>query len=824
MKKSSRWISLLTLLLAASMLMSACGGSSDVKTGDYTFNTYASALGTNWNPHSWEMNSDNTILSYVSQGFVDLSVKNSEEGVYQWTYEMATSITDVTAANQSDLEKYAVTLPDKEDGTKQTVAETTEGYVFEIKLREGAKWEDGTEINADSYVYSMQQLLNPEMKNYRANNYIDGESAVAGGLNYYYSGSTAYLDAAGAFAMADLTKGSDGQYVNADGQKMYIGVAFALAQTGGKTLKDYVDAYGEAYFDVTNWNTLVGMVDENGLIPLTDENLALFAPVTTGNPAWGETEADLPNYFVYAKDYPVVEYEPTVGLYKVDDYTLHYVTQGQQDLNYLLTSMTSTWLVHEATYEANKDTTGKLVTSSYNTSKETTVSYGPYRIETLQEGKQLVFVQNENWWGWQKDSDGNLYSITEFEVNGSTMQQYQATKIVMDVMEDSAAKQAFLKGELDEWAPSADDLLTYGKSDNLYKADETYTQRLFFHTNLENLKKMDASMGNTNSVVLSNANFRKAFSLAINREEFVTATAGYKPMYGILNNLYFYDVYNDPESSYRKSDAAMQAICDLYGVEYGSGKTYSTLKDAYESINGYNLQQAQALMKTACEELVAAGIYTAGQDIVIRMGWKKAATMETSDNQQVKLLNDFINAAAEGSGFGTITLEAVSGVENRYEETAQGSYAIGYGAWGGAAFYPFSMFRVYCDPSYVGTIHEAGCWDPATETLTLNVEGSDVTMTWQEWSNSLTGTGVYANKDFETKLSILAELEKNYLGFYYCIPLCSTTSCTMLSYKVSYITEDYNIMYGWGGLRLATFNYTDSQWADYIAKGDLSYE
>ena len=36
-----------------------------------------------------------------------------------------------------------------------------------------------------------------------------------------------------------------------------------------------------------------------------------------------------------------------------------------------------------------------------------------------------------------------------------------------------------------------------------------------------------------------------------------------------MNDLYFYDVYNDPNSRYRDTDEAMQAICDLYGVKYG---------------------------------------------------------------------------------------------------------------------------------------------------------------------------------------------------------------------------------------------------------------
>lgn len=89
----------------------------------------------------------------------------------------------------------------------------------------------------------------------------------------------------------------------------------------------------------------------------------------------------------------------------------------------------------------------------------------------------------------------------------------------------------------------------------------------------------------------------------------------------------------------------------------------------------------------------------------------------------------------------------------------------------------------------------------------------------------MTGTGAYANADNETKLAILAGMEENFLKFYYCIPICTTTACYMLSYKLSYYTENYSIMYGFGGTRLLQFNYTDAEWADYVAEnnGTISY-
>jgi len=343
---------------------------------------------------------------------------------------------------------------------------------------------------------------------------------------------------------------------------------------------------------------------------------------------------------------------------------------------------------------------------------------------------------------------------------------------------------------------------------------------------VDDLKTMDESKGNVNSVVLSNENFRKGFSYAIDRAEWVTSTPGYTPTFGILNNLYYYDFFEDPASIYRNSEPAMQAVCNLYGVEYGEGTPYATLRDAYKSINGYNLTMAKELMAQACKELVEAGLYTEGEEIKIRIGYKKGA-LDSSDNKQVELMNKYINAAVEGSGFGKVTFEAVGNINNRYSDTANGEFAIGYGAWGGAALVPFSMFRVYCDDDYVSPIHEAGCWDPATEELTLTVNGEEVTMTWKDWSKSMTlSTGAYFTAPKSVKLEILAGIEKNYLAKYYRIPLATSTSCALLSFKQNYYTENYNFAYGWGGFELIQYNYNDAEWAEFIASqnGALNYE
>lgn len=830
---------LLVLVAAVTVCVVASCGPKPVEKETYTYKSWTTALGNNWNPHAWETNADDAILSYISSPFVTMSIKDSKNGVYQWVYEMATDVVDTTKDNQADLVKFNSQLPEGKSAT-----EIEEGYIFDIKLNPEAKWENGDVINADSYVESMMRLLDPAMKNYRANLYYAGESAIAGAYEYYWQGTsvdqavTEYPEypTAGVTPTFDITAlmqagfGLNPNQVKGSGYDAYVQLADGTflydkypALYGGEgtdnefTKENVVNFMND--FATTAFFSAMGMAwgnpeDVYTILAESKETLTAEQLATIGDASY---------IFTVKKTYPAGVSYDTVGLYKVDDYTIRYVLKTYQDVNYFLTSLTSTWLVHTELYDAGKDYSGELVTTDYGTSKSTSMSYGTYKIDTLQANKQIVFVQNEEWYGFEKKADGSLYSQTNFLVDGKYVQQYQTSRIVIDVMTEDVAKQKFFAGELSDYSPNADELSSFTLSDQLYKVDETYTMSFFFNTNLDHLKEMDNSKGNTNSVVLTNAKFREAFSLAIDRAEFVTATAGYKPAYSLMNDLYFYDVYNDPTSKYRGTEEAMQAIVNLYGVEYGEGKAYATLQEAYQSISGYNLTEAKALMAEALAELTEAGLYKAGEKIHIRIGWAKGA-LTSDDNAQAALMNKYINAAAQEAGFGEITLEAVGNINDRYGDVPAGEYAVGYGAWGGAAFYPFRNFQVYMDPDQY-EINEAANWDPKTETCTLVVNGEEVTMTYQQWSQSMMGTGKFANADFKTKLAITAQLEEIYLKFYYRIPLCATTVCTLLSYQINYYTEDYNIMYGFGGLRLMTYNYNDADWAAYVKSegGTLTY-
>ena len=134
---------------------------------------------------------------------------------------------------------------------------------------------------------------------------------------------------------------------------------------------------------------------------------------------------------------------------------------------------------------------------------------------------------------------------------------------------------------------------------------------------------------------------------------------------------------------------------------------------------------------------------------------------------------------------------------------------MGYGAWGDTTLNPFEYMKLHCD-NYVPT-SERPDWDPNHEKLTININGKDVTMTWENWSKACT-TGEHGGADFETKLLITATMEKEFLNLYHHIPLYKTTTSHFMSFRILNYTKNYNPMYGFGGFRLIQYTADDVLW------------
>ena len=788
----------------------------------YTLNESLSASPLNWNPHSWETNADNYFAGYCEMGFVDVTI--AADGVnFEWVYEMATDVEDITK-DFADKEKW------------QIPSDAESEYVYKITLNPGAKWEDGTPINADTYIESIQRLLDPKMQNYRSNTYTSGDASIKNANKYFNSELPIYAPVVPAYGEGDEPDYS----FDITSKPVYMHFSTTKMTLASYSINELAVDYGGAknveggFQGLDFYNELKGQANYLGYIELTADvmdNAKLLAGQLLA--LFGlDYDEDLFKEFLFYDTGELSEsYDfANVGIYKTGDYELIYICQDPCDEFNFLVHLTGNWLVKTDIYDAGKQKEKDLVTTNYGTSTETYCSYGPYKLVSFEKDKLFVMEKNDQWYGW---------------TDGKHEGQYQTTAIKCQVIADhNTTLDQFLLGNLDGVELNSTDMATYKMSDYLLKTDQTYTFRYIFATDLNVLKVLEGDDTSVNKRILSYRDFRKAISLAINRADFAKqATPAYKPAYYLYNYLYYYNIANDTESIYRNTDAARDAVLRLYGIEYGEGKTYATAKEAYDAVTGYDVEEAKKLFTAAYEAAKADGNYTDGQKIVINCMCSAASTLDADDTKQQDLLNQYCAEATKGTPLeGKIEFVFSCGAAKRYDDVANGRVEMIRGAWGGAAFYPFSSIRCYTEPDYMGglaKIHESCGWDPTRvkTTITADFYGEGVvTMekTLQDWAKLLNGNiededGNVVEKAFtnaEAKLQVLSALEYEVLNAYQCIPFAAETAASLFSKKIHYATLDYNIMYGYGGIRLMTYNYDDDAWAEYVASqgGTLSYE
>lgn len=513
-----------------------------------------------------------------------------------------------------------------------------------------------------------------------------------------------------------------------------------------------------------------------------------------------------------------------VGIVKTGEYSLVFVTTASvpdPDF-YVPYYLTDTYLVYKSLWEQCKtyfDADGNVVsatdsrvasiTTDYSTSLRTSMSYGPYKLTYFEQDKQITLERNELWYGY---GDGKHFG------------QYQADKISCQVISDaSTALLSFLRGDLDSVSLSSSDMEKYAVSDQIRYIPQTYTTKLTFNTDVDALSARGTQ-------ILANANFRRAFSLAIDRTRFAASyTSAGAPGYGILNDLYVSDPYSG--ASYRDSAAAKNALVQLYGLKYGENAPYATPDDAYNAITGYDPTLAAQYMQLAYNESIRAGAYDGKSEISLQLSVYQNDEVYT---QMYHALCDALTLACKGTSFeGKVSLTMVVDADY-YATMDSGLTDIIFSTWGGSAYDPYTLlYNCYCDgglEEYPNQM-EYG-FDASAVRVTINLDGRDHTASLQDWarwcagendviSSGSYGLGPFRELDAASRCAIYADLEFAYLSQMVAVPLYYRNSATLLSQKGDYPTATYLDLVEFGGIAFYTFRYTDSQWAQI--KGDLRY-
>ena len=836
---------ILALVLVCVMALSIFAGCGSKKPVDdpvaqvtlkqAQYNTTTSVMPSNWNEFTYADNNDTQIMNYIGSSFFDYDYKFEGDkkynadgsvnkaaivpGAYTTNYSAATKLEDVTATVDA---KWGYTDAQKTEG----------GYAWKITLRDDLKWDDGTAITAADFEYSMQQLLDPAFMNFRANTYYD-TLMIKNSKVYFFQNQEGTYETIGSVGYASVQAAIDaGETVYANAWNMW-GAAGYLDDAGNEC-PEWVKITDETVYKSADGSDAVSgafLYTNYGayLEPGTGYDAAVYVENTVRDVKW----EDVGIYAVEGENAIVLCLDKAYSFLKEDGSLSVWAP-------YYFSSLP---VVHKAKYEASKKAPADgstLWTSTYNTSLETTASWGPYKLVEFEAGSHYKLVKNENWYGWNLEQYKNQYNITA--INCRKVEEF-ATKWMV-----------FLNGSYDDASLQTENVADYLDSKYVYfTSTSTGTFGMQLYSNLATLKESENNNG-----ILAIQEFRHAFNLALNRSDIVEKIwpGSAVPCFGLINVAYYYDIENSPEladgGQYRNATIAKEGILRAYGFTQGADGKWSggdlkdlSTEDAYEALTGYNPTLAKQKMQEAINILTADPEkygYDATKDITLVYG-------SSSDTDKQRFRANYLQEVLNGLVAGTalegkikVVFDASAGAQWA-EAFRTGKTQIGFGyGFSGNAFNPFDIIGAFVNPDDSLNYHMY--WDTSAIDMTLTMPAGDyagagetITMSVQNWYYCLNGLAETEKQaktynwgegfaPVEARLMILSALEEITIKESRSVMLIADGGGSFLGAKFSYFSEDEHTFMGFGGIRYMEVNYTDAEWADFVAQNsnDLSAE
>lgn len=771
----------------------------------YTMREYTSQMPSQWCTILSSDNANSTMESYFTSAFYEFNYKFDANGkivpgAYTVEYSASTKLEDVT-------KKYA--------GKYGLAADAEKGQAFAMTLRNDLKWDDGTPIKAADFVYSMSQQLSPKYLFATASNYYSGNYVIHNAQNYVKQGQKGMFPATSVLTVYNAS--DDAKLIfTLNGHDSYVA--------------DYLTSNGvepQAYVAQAAKVTVDALKAIEGKSLAEIKNDETMLATWTAVLGWWKT---LPNeelhFFKMEYEYPKMDFSE-VGYFVGDnEYELVMVIDGtlnpldaEGNLTYEAGYYFSNWpLVKKDLWERCEDQSKTPYANSYCTTQEKSASWGPYKLTNYQDQKTYTVSRNDKWFG---------YGLPQYA------NQYQTDAIVTEKIEEwDTAWLAFQKGNLDGIGMNVKIAADYRTSKRAYFTPETWTFDLNIQSNAT------SGTDKRNNLLLNYADFRKAISLSLDRDDYCAKNnPSSQAALGLLNSMYYYDVENG--KVYRESIQAKEAILNAYGATKnadGSWKvgenTYTDIEEALDATTGYNLTLARQLVENAIAQAKKDGKYSDGEEIILTYGIET----QSADTDRVK---NWFQAAFDNMTKGT-SIEGKIKIEyfmfssaTWSDQFADGEYDLCFGAWGNA---PFNPAYLLCETQISKENRYAVNWDPTTVEVTVKATPDDkhedgvYTYNLEQWRLILQGKDGcpvnFKNFPMEDQLAALGAVETAILKEYYSIPVFSRYSASLMGYKVDYVSYEYNTFMGYGGIRYMTFNYDDTAWAEFVASNNniLNYK
>lgn len=771
----------------------------------YTMREYTSQMPSQWCTILSSDNANSTMESYFTSAFYEFNYKFDANGkivpgAYTVEYSASTKLEDVT-------KKYA--------GKYGLAADAEKGQAFAMTLRNDLKWDDGTPIKAADFVYSMSQQLSPKYLFATASNYYSGNYVIHNAQNYVKQGQKGMFPATSVLTVYNAS--DDAKLIfTLNGHDSYVA--------------DYLTSNGvepQAYVAQAAKVTVDALKAIEGKSLAEIKNDETMLATWTAVLGWWKT---LPNeelhFFKMEYEYPKMDFSE-VGYFVGDnEYELVMVIDGtlnpldaEGNLTYEAGYYFSNWpLVKKDLWERCEDQSKTPYANSYCTTQEKSASWGPYKLTNYQDQKTYTVSRNDKWFG---------YGLPQYA------NQYQTDAIVTEKIEEwDTAWLAFQKGNLDGIGMNVKIAADYRTSKRAYFTPETWTFDLNIQSNAT------SRTDKRNNLLLNYADFRKAISLSLDRDDYCAKNnPSSQAALGLLNSMYYNDVENG--KVYRESIQAKEAILNAYGATKnadGSWKvgenTYTDIEEALDATTGYNLTLARQLVENAIAQAKEDGKYSDGEEIILTYGIET----QSADTDRVK---NWFQAAFDNMTKGT-SIEGKIKIEyfmfssaTWSDQFADGEYDLCFGAWGNA---PFNPAYLLCETQISKENRYAVNWDPKTVSVTVKATPDDkhedgvYTYNLEQWRLILQGKDGcpvnFKNFPMEDQLAALGAVETAILKEYYSIPVFSRYSASLMGYKVDYVSYEYNTFMGYGGIRYMTFNYDDTAWAEFVASNNniLNYK
>lgn len=818
-KKLLMLIAMVLVVVLCASVLTACkkdkgnGDENVTKPGTgwedakmYTMREYTSQMPSQWCTILSSDNVNNEMESYFTSAFYEFNYKFDANGkivpgAYTVEYSASTKLEDVT-------KKYA--------GKYGLAADAEKGQAFAMTLRNDLTWDDGTPIKAADFVYTMSQQLSPNYLFDTASNYYSGNYVIHNAEKYVKQGQKGMFPATSVVTV--YNQSDDAKLIfTLNGHDSYVA--------------DYLTSNGldpQAYVANAAKVTVDALKAIEGKSLAEIKNDETMLATWTAVLGWWQTEPNEElHFFKMEYEYPKMDFSE-VGYFVGDnEYELVMVIDGtlnpldaEGNLTYEAGYYFSSWpLVKKDLWEICENrANGVPYSNGYCTTTASSASWGPYKLTNYQDQKTYTVSRNDKWFG---------YGLPQYA------NQYQTDAIVTEKIEEwDTAWLAFQKGNLDGIGMDVKIAADYRTSKRAYFTPETWTFDLNIQSNAT------SRTDKRNNLILNYADFRKAISLSLDRDDFCAKNyPSSQAALGLLNSMYYYDVENG--KVYRESIQAKEAILNAYGATKnadGSWKvgetTYTDIEDALDATTGYNLTLARQLVENAVAQAKTDGKYSDGEEIILTYGIET----QTANTDRVK---NWFQAAFDSMTKGT-SIEGKIKIEyfmfssaTWSEQFKKGEYDLCFGAWGQAAFNPAYLL---CETQIGEKNRYAKMWDPTAVSVTVkatpDADHKDGLYTYnlEQWRNILQGKDNtlpnFKNFPMEDQLAALGAVETAILKEYYSIPVYSRYAASLMGYKVDYVSYEYNTFMGYGGIRYMTFNYDDTAWAEFVASNNniLNYK